>query len=97
YRAAYMTLPVMINNVMFGIAPVIAALVADQILVHWETTILAHGLSVNRVIFILRMGLGLLPIFFLRKLSRRHGGRLRQALSEVSGYATTQLQNFYRR
>ena len=72
------------NTVAAGLAPFAGARIL-QIFTGLQFQIGPLILDATRLVFLARVGLMLLPLLLINKLSRRHGGHVGQALQQISG------------
>jgi MFS family permease len=82
--ASYVNLCMMCTNVAAGLSPFAASALAGG----WSSFAAPGLLSSGRLVFAVRLALGLLPLLMLAKLSRRHGGRLRESAGQFSAALT---------
>ena len=81
-RSAYINLCFMLNTVTCGIAPYLGAVISNMV-GDWSIVWGVFTIDSNRAVFLFRAFLLLLPLFFLSKLSRKHGGHLGVAFQDM--------------
>lgn len=83
FRSAYINMAFVINTLAMGLAPFLGTLVtrlAGDWTGHWGWL----WLDGNRLVFVLRCLLMLLPLFMINGISRRYGGEVRSALGHMT-------------
>ena len=83
YRSAYINVSFVINTVAVGIAPFLGTLVTNATgdwIWNWGWL----WLDGNRLVFVVRFLLLLIPLFVIRSMSRRYGGEVRPAFGQMA-------------
>ena len=83
YRSAYINVAFVMNTLAMGIAPFLGTLVT-KMAGDWSWNWGWIWLDGNRLVFVARCFLLLLPLFMINGISRRYGGEVRPALGRMA-------------